>query len=190
MKLKINLKNLLIIGLFFELIIFGISYIIVDNWGDTFKLSARYSGRLSLVIYLICFYHFTFSFIKKKSHTELKKSIILFCFLHYIHFIYLSLAVYLNDLPIIPIRLTGGFIAYLMILIYPFIINKIKNLVYHLVYFYYVGIVMGITILGRVRGTFEGADPEFIHYVGLALIMLGFIYFTYIIIRFKKSEIK
>jgi hypothetical protein len=44
--------------------------------------------------------------------------------------------------------------------------------------------------LGRVRGTFEGADPEFIHYVGLALIMLGFIYFTYIIIRFKKSEIK
>jgi hypothetical protein len=102
----------------------------------------------------------------------------------------LSLAVYLNDLPIIPIRLTGGFIAYLMILIYPFIINKIKNLVYHLVYFYYVGIVMGITILGRVRGTFEGADPEFIHYVGLALIMLGFIYFTYIIIRFKKSEIK
>jgi len=65
MKLKINLKNLLIIGLFFELIIFGISYLIVDNWGDTFRLSARYSGRLSSVIYLTCFYFFTFSFIKK-----------------------------------------------------------------------------------------------------------------------------
>ena len=190
MKLKINLKNLLIIGLFFELIIFGISYLIVDNWGDTFRLSARYSGRLSLVIYLTCFYFFTFSFIKKKSETELKNSIILFCFLQYIHFIYLSLAVYLNDLPIIPVRLTGGFIAYLMILIYPFIISKIKNIIYHLVYFYYVGIVMAITILGRIRGTFEGANPEVSHYIGLSAIILGFIYFTYVIIRAKKSEIK
>lgn len=77
-----------------------------------------------------------------------------------------------------------------MILIYPLIINKIKNLVYHLVYFYYVGIVIPITILGRIRGTFEGADPVFIHYVGLTSIIIGFIYFTNMIIRYKRSEIK
>ena len=190
MKLESSLKKLLIIGLLFELVIFGVSYLIVDNWGETFRLSARYSGRLSLVIYLICFYHFTFSFVKRKSETKLKNSIIVFCFLHYIHFIYLSLAVYLNDLPIIPVRLTWGFIANLMILIYPFIITKIKNLIYHLIYFYYVGIVMAITILGRINGTFEGANPAISHYIGLALISLGFIYFTYVILRSKKSEIK
>ena len=42
-----------------------------DNWGEIFRLSARYSGRLSLIIYLICFYHFTFSFIKKNSSEKL-----------------------------------------------------------------------------------------------------------------------
>ena len=187
---KISLKNLLIIGFFIELVIFIVSYVLSQDWGETFRLSARYSGRLSLVIYLICFYHFTFSYIKKKTEKKLKDSIIIFCFLHYIHFIFLALAVYLNDLPIIPIRLTGGFIAYLMILIYPFIISKIKKIIYHLVFFYYVGIVMAITILGRIRGTFEGAEPEFFHYLGLGSVILGFIYFTSVIIRSKKPIIK
>lgn len=49
---------------------------------------------------------------------------------------------------------------------------------------------MAITILGRINGTFEGANPEISHYIGLALISLGFIYFTYVILRSKKSEIK
>ena len=77
-----------------------------------------------------------------------------------------------------------------MILIYPFIISKIKKIIYHLVFFYYVGIVMAITILGRIRGTFEGAEPEFFHYLGLGSVILGFIYFTSVIIRSKKSIIK
>ena len=127
MFLNKNLNKLLIIGFLVEALIFVFFYQMTDNWGEIFRLSARYSGRLSLIIYLICFYHFTFSFIKKKSSEKLKNSIIVFCLLHYIHFIYLALSVYLNDLPIIPIKLTGGFIAYLMILIYPLMINMIKK---------------------------------------------------------------
>ena len=99
---NITLKNLLFIGFLIELIIYGFSYIIAENWGGIFRLSARYSGRLSLVVYLIAFYHFTFSFIKTKSEKKLKNSVIVFCFLHYIHFIYLAIAVHLNDIPIIP----------------------------------------------------------------------------------------
>ena len=190
MTKNISLKRLLFFGFLVEVVIYGFSYIIAENWGEIFRLSARYSGRLSLVVYLVAFYHFTFSFIKTKSEKKLKDSIIVFCFLHYIHFIYLALAVYLNDIPIIPTRLTGGFIAYLMILIYPFIITKIRKLIYHLIYFYYVGIVMAVTILGRVRGNFEGAEPEFFHYLGLASVILGFIYFTSVIIRSKNPIIK
>ena len=52
---KISLKNLLFTGFLIELLIFGFSYIIAENWGEIFRLSARYSGRLSLVVYLICF---------------------------------------------------------------------------------------------------------------------------------------
>ena len=49
---------------------------------------------------------------------------------------------------------------------------------------------MAVTILGRVRGNFEGAEPEFFHYLGLASVILGFIYFTSVIIRSKKPIIK
>ena len=49
---------------------------------------------------------------------------------------------------------------------------------------------MAVTILGRVRGNFEGAEPEFFHYVGLASVILGFVYFTSVIIRSKNPIIK
>ena len=175
--IKLTFKSYLSLGILAELIILIFFYLISENLGDIFRMSARYSGRLSLVIYLICFYHFTFSFIKRKSKTELNQSVIIFCVLHYIHFIYLALSVYLNDLPIIPSKLAGGFIAYLMILVYPFIINKIIMPVFHFIYFYYVGIVMGITYLERIRGNFEGAEPDLFHYIGISSVIISFIGF-------------
>jgi hypothetical protein len=72
MFLSINLKKLLIIGFLVEALIFACCYQMTDNWGEIFRLSARYSGRLSLIIYLICFFHFTFSFIKKNHLKNLK----------------------------------------------------------------------------------------------------------------------
>ena len=187
MFLNKNLNKLLIIGFLVEALIFVFFYQMTDNWGEIFRLSARYSGRLSLIIYLICFYHFTFSFIKKKSSEKLKNSIIVFCLLHYIHFIFLALSVYLNDLPIIPIKLTGGFIAYLMILIYPLMINMIKKMFYHFIYYYYVGIVFAATYLSRIQGNFEGATPEAFHFIGLGSIVASFILFTILIMRFQED---
>lgn len=174
---KLTFKNFLSLGILAELIILIFFYLSSENIGDIFRMSARYSGRLSLIVYLVCFYHFTFSFIKKKSIYKLNQSVIIFCVLHYIHFIYLSLSVYLNDLPIIPSKLTGGFIAYLMILIYPIVINKIKKIIFHFIYFYYVGIVMVITYLERIRGNFEGAEPELFHYIGLVSIIISLLAF-------------
>ncbi|MBT7739208.1 hypothetical protein OAP92_03865 [Flavobacteriaceae bacterium] len=187
MFLSTNLKKLLIIGFLVEALIFVCCYLMTDNWGEIFRLSARYSGRLSLIIYLICFFHFTFSFIKKKSSEKLKNSLIVFCFLHYIHFIFLALSVYLNDLPIIPLKLTGGFIAYLMILIYPLMINMIKKMIYHFIFYYYVGIVFAATYLSRIQGNFEGANPETFHFIGLGSIVASFILFTILIMRFQEK---
>lgn len=67
---------------------------------------------------------------------------------------------YLNEVPIIPTRMAGGFIAYLMVVVYPFYINKINGKVYHLIYFYYVGFVMLMTYISRIRGQFVGAKPR------------------------------
>ncbi|MCU0325346.1 MAG: hypothetical protein MUF45_08860 [Spirosomaceae bacterium] len=86
----------------------------------------------------------------------------------------------------IPYKLAGGFLAYSMILVYPFFLER-PNLprFFHLIYFYYVGIVMVITYVSRINGSFEGASPEPFHYLGLVSTLLAFVGFGYIIFRRK-----
>lgn len=174
MKKKITFNKLLFLGMFIELLIFLISYLFKENFGDVFRYSARYSGRLSLFVYLYCFYIFFESFITNKNLKKLKEFVLIFGILHVVHFGYLAMSVFLNELPIIPVKVTGGAIAYMMIIIYPFIINKIKNTTYHLIYFYYVGIVFLVTYLARIRGDFEGASPEIFHKIAFLLLILVF----------------
>ena len=112
---------------------------------------------------MYCFHVFYQSIIVNDSFKRLKELVYIFGVLHLIHFCFLALSVYLNDLPIIPVKVTGGALAYLMIILYPFVINKIKKRSYHLIYFYYVGIVMLLTYVSRIKGDFIGADPELFH---------------------------
>ena len=189
MKKKITFNNLLFFGIFIELLIFIFSYLFKENFGDVFRYSARYSGRLSLFIYLYCFYVFYVSFIENKNFNKLKEFVLIFGILHVIHFGYLAMSVYLNELPIIPVKVSGGAIAYMMIIIYPFIINKIKKTTYHLIYFYYVGIVFLVTYLARIRGDFEGADPEMFHKIAFSLLILVFLNLDLIFIKTEKNLI-
>ena len=53
MQKKITFNTLLFLGIFTELLIFLFSYLYKENFGDVFRYSARYSGRLSLIIYFI-----------------------------------------------------------------------------------------------------------------------------------------
>ena len=151
---KLSFKQILLIGVLIEILIFLIFYLLKDNIGDIFRYSARYSGRVSLIIYLYCFHLFYQSTLTNGSLKRLKEMVYIFGVLHLIHFCFLALSVYLNDLPIIPVKVTGGALAYLMIILYPFVINKIKKRSYHLIYFYYVGIVMLLTYVSRIKGDF------------------------------------
>ena len=98
---------------------------------------------------------------------------------------FLSASVYSNQIPIIPFKLAGGFLAYLGIVIYPFYVKRIRPLSVHLIYFYYVGTVMAATFLARIRGEFEGAPESSFHYLGM-LIIAGF--FLYCPRTFFKSK--
>jgi hypothetical protein len=128
-------KQLLFAGIFFEAIIFFIFFFSKQDLAEVFRYSARYSGRLSLIIYLYCFYKFYKAFLNNDKLKNVKDLVFIFGVLHVIHFGFLALSVYLNDLPIIPVKITGGALAYFMIIIYPFIIEKIKKHIYHLIYF-------------------------------------------------------
>lgn len=178
------MKKIISLGVFVELLIFLIFFLSVDDISETFRYSARYSGRLSLIVYLYCFYVFSGEF-ERNKYNKTKKVVLLFSVLHLIHFIYLAFSVWLNELPIIPYKLLGGFIAYILIIIYPLLIDKIKKTIYHIMYFYYVGIVMAVTYLARIKGEFVGAPTELFHYFGFSIVILIFILFGYNM--FKKS---
>ena len=178
------MKKIISFGVFVELLIFLIFFLSVDDISETFRYSARYSGRLSLIVYLYCFYVFSREF-ERNKYNKTKKVVLLFSVLHLIHFIYLAFSVWLNELPIIPYKLLGGFIAYILIIIYPLLIDKIKKTIYHIIYFYYVGIVMAVTYLARIKGEFIGAPTELFHYFGFSIVILIFILFGYKI--YKKS---
>ena len=176
------MKKIISFGVFVELLIFLIFFLSVDDISETFRYSARYSGRLSLIVYLYCFYVFSREF-ERNKYNKTKKVVLLFSVLHLIHFIYLAFSVWLNELPIIPYKLLGGFIAYILIIIYPFLIDKIKKTIYHIIYFYYVGIVMAVTYLARIKGEFIGAPTELFHYFGFTIVILIFILFGYKIFK-------
>jgi hypothetical protein len=176
------LKKIISLGVFVELLIFFNFFLSVDDISETFRYSARYSGRLSLIVYLYCFYVFSREF-ERNKYNKTKKVVLLFSVLHLIHFIYLAFSVWLNELPIIPYKLLGGFIAYILIIIYPLLIDKIKKTIYHIIYFYYVGIVIAVTYLARIKGEFVGAPTELFHYFGFTIVILIFILFGYKMFR-------
>jgi len=180
-------RQLLFAGIFLEAIIFFIFFYFKQDLGDVFRYSARYSGRLSLIIYLYCFYKFYRAFLNSDNLKRVKDLVFIFGVLHVIHFGFLALSVHLNNLPIIPVKITGGALAYLMIIIYPFIIEKIKKHIYHLIYFYYVGIVMLMTYVARIKGDFEGAEPEIFHKIAFVFLILVFLKFGYIFYIHRKN---
>jgi hypothetical protein len=161
-------KWLLLAGVLAEAAILLICY-----WGykespaEVFRHAARYSGRLSFVVYVYCVYSFI-------QESQLKATAItgfnalLFLVLHFIHLGFLLTSLYLNKIHIPLPRLAGGFIAYVMILLYPFVFSKLKSAL-HLLYYYYVGLIMLLTFAARASGKFEGAASGPFHYAGMAV---------------------
>lgn len=175
--MNLSLKKLLLLGVFAEVAIFLICYLIHPSFEETFRYAARYSGRLSFGVFLITFYHFAFAHPKPlKENTPLRNWLLLFAVVHVIHFGFLATNVILNHIPIVPIKLTGGALAYLMIVLAPLMLHKIK-LGLQLVYFYYVSIVMIITYVARVNGDFEGAAPFWFHYLALGILVFSCLFF-------------
>ena len=66
------------------------------------------------------------------------------------------------------------------------VIHKIKKPIFHFIYFYYVGAVMGITYLDRVRGNFEGAEPVLFHYIGLASVIISLVAFGFYLNKYRR----
>ena len=185
---SILLKIAYALGVLLEVLLFMYFYNVEPDINEVFRYAARYSGRLSLGIYLLCFYLFRSAYLNNKSLEITQKALGVFAVMHIIHFFFLAYSIYLNQVPIVPTRLAGGFIAYLMIIIYPFLIEKINRKAIHLTYFYYVGFVMLMTYVSRVRGQFIGAEPEIFHFIALGILVFILLIFGPQMV-FKKNPI-
>ena len=119
---SIVLKKAYALGVLLEAILFLYLYNMESDINEVFRYAARYSGRLSLGIYLLCFFLFRSAYLNDKSLKITQKVLGVFAVMHVIHFFFLAYSIYLNQVPIVPTRLAGGFVAYLMIVIYPFLI--------------------------------------------------------------------
>lgn len=184
-------KKLLGIGIALELALFGISYFLSPDLSETFRFAARYSGRLSLVVFLIAMWQHIRSAENTQEELSLTRAwTAVFAVLHFIHLFLLMMNVKLNAVTLIPHKLAGGGLAYLMILLYPIFFERIKaKKAVHAVYFLYVGFVMAMTYLARMKGEFEGAAPELFHKVGLGLVLASMVYFIYRKLIVSRSKV-
>lgn len=171
--MKLSLSKLLLIGVLAEVLIFSTCFVIHPELEETFRYAARYSGRLSAIVFLLSFYAYVMAFPKQLRENEaVRNLVVLFAVVHVIHFGFLGMNVYLNEIALVPVKLLGGALAYLMIVLAPFILHKLKTVV-QLIYFYYVALVMTITYVARAKGDFEGAQPYWLHYVMLGVFVIS-----------------
>ncbi len=179
MMKKLVLKYGYFLGIISQLILILVLMSLLTDVNEIFRYAARFSGRFSFSLYLISLLSFLKSYTKNHTIVFTKKVLGVFSLIHLIHFCFLATSIYLNSIPIIAYRLAGGFIVYLMIITYPFYIEKVKNKILHFIYFYYVGLIMIMTYIARIRGKFKGAEPEMFHYLAITFLIITLIVFSY-----------
>jgi hypothetical protein len=179
MKFKDALLSMLIVEM-------GVAVLAVINYGtslETLQAVTRFSGRVSLAIFSLIFlfqYH---------PHIHIKKILSekfysIFAIAHGIHLIQLLSFVYLSGNELIPIRLAGGFLAYVLIFAMPYLQQRMEQrklsekrfISITLVYQYYVWFIFFMSYLPRVRGTLTnvvGSYSEFVVLLAWVALLMG-----------------
>jgi hypothetical protein len=179
MKFKDALLSTLIIEV-------GIGLLAVINYGaslESLQAVTRFSGRASLLIFSLIFLFQNHKHLNVKTILS-EKYFLIFAIAHGIHLVELLSFVYLSRNPLIPIRLAGGFLAYVLIFIMPyaqslFERNKLTPNVFSsltLIYQYYVWFIFFMSYLPRVRGTLPnvgGSYSEFVMLLAWVSLIMG-----------------
>jgi hypothetical protein len=179
MKFKDALLSTLIIEV-------GVALLAVINYGatlETLQAVTRFSGRASLAIFSLIFLFQNQRYLNVKNILS-ENYFAVFAIAHGIHLIQLLSFVYLSGNELIPLRLAGGFLAYLLIFIMPYAqrmyeqkrisIKQFSTLT--LIYLYYVWFIFFMSYLPRVRGELPnvgGTYSEFVVLLAWVSLMMG-----------------
>jgi hypothetical protein len=178
-----NLKNAILLVVIIEM---ALAILATTNYGFTLEglqATTRFSGRLSLAIFSVIF-------ILLPSNRNLlnilftRKAFLFFAVAHGIHLLELLSYVYFSNSELIPIRLAGGFVAYVFIFTLPALqhyyetgkISENRYLTAENIYLYYVWFIFFMSYLPRVQGKLPhvGGDYwEFVVLLSWVCILLG-----------------
>jgi hypothetical protein len=149
-------------------ILIAIFSVLIEGFSlEALHVATRFSGRLSLLFFSLL--------LLSTNHQQINKWIsrdpfLLFAILHGIHLIELAFFVRLSGNQLIPLRLAGGFLAYLLIFIMPVVQRTMHNSTpfiqrFENFYLIYVWFIFFMSYLPRVLGKLPnvgGSYPEFV----------------------------
>lgn len=163
-----------------------VALLAVYGYGYTLEglqATTRYSGRFSLLVFSIIF------MLMPGQEQVLRQTLspnpyLIFAVAHGIHLLELLSYIYLSGTPLIPLRLAGGFVAYLFIFVMPLLHNRFLQsrltiatyTVVINVYLYYVWFIFFMSYLPRVQGKLPHAGGKYWEFVVLlcwVCVMLG-----------------
>ena len=169
-------RKALIIIIILELLVAILAF---NNYGlsmEGLQATTRFSGRLSFGIFSLMFILLAFNHDKLFAILSTKPFHI-FAIAHGIHLLELLSFVYLSKANLIPIRLAGGFLAYVLIFLMPIIqyyfesgkISLSKYTIAENVYTYYVWFIFFMSYLPRVQGKLPNVGGSYEEFVVLMI---------------------
>jgi len=181
---------------------FLILILAINNYGfnlEGLQATTRFSGRLSLAIFSLMFILLAFNR-EKLSSLLSTKPFHIFAIAHGIHLIELLSFVYLSKANFIPIRLAGGFLAYVFIFVMPMIqryfeSGKIGLKRYTLaenIYVYYVWFIFFMSYLPRIQGKLPNVGGSYSEFVVLMIwvCLLMIVRIAVLISKKRSSPVK
>jgi hypothetical protein len=180
-RYTISTRTALLWLVLIELFILLLSYILYGLSLETWQAIARFSGRLSLIVFSMIFILQGSS----SSHYLPARPYFVFAVVHGIHLIELLIYIALSNNELIPIRLAGGFVAYLIVFVMPWIEHqylngKISNATMRLfenVSLYYIWFIFLMAYIPRIMGKLPNAGGSFTEH--LTLFIFTFIIFAW-----------
>ena len=164
----------LMLGLLLQATAGAMGFLHDEGMVEAMRYAARYSGRISFLAYLLSMLVFTRCLAGRVDRDTAVHTALLFAWLHLLHFGYLATNLSMSAITPEPVKVAGGALAYGMILTHPLWVRRLQpRHGWHVVHYLYVGLVMMLTFVARLKGEFPGADPSPIHGVGIAVCLVA-----------------
>jgi hypothetical protein len=177
-----NRRKLLIIGLMLEIGVFGLAFFTSEG---QLALLLRQAARISPRISLLFFAFFVFIY-TSKAHGDNEAKYIYsrnFAIIHFIHWLLLMGAMLINNFPFDWLRIIPGILAYISVMVAPFIYKKelftrTQLVIWEKWYLFIVWIMFFLTYVVRLTNQSPNATGGKGSYImGMFFVTLLLIYY-------------